>query len=578
MSSVSFSSCLETDTFSTDAFPSPPVAQSTARARRTSDRSPFAASTTDVDKVPSVERSMASLISLTPPTLKKAISHQSLIKRAGPLFSPSSSTQTLISPTREQEKEKRKERDPEKTPSKMRIFTPGRIPMPPMPSKQSHLSGSTSNDPTPQDQKRVSAGSVRKRLFSGSSLRRPSTSQSNKDEDAQSVLSCKSDQDMYINKTFFKPWISTQSSGPSFWEESPDTAPGSPTGSGVPFTNEPMSPTLGRYEHVRTCPPLTFSSPTLTRAARQRGFSVRSSNTVASMETDDESVLSGMSPRSHSATQSRFQRSNTITTTSRAPDVGIGQISSLGVNAVGPRPRTANGPASAPPRKSSDRPSTAQGAFHTGHQLSSAAAVERAFSYAKPTESPPAAMTSLPPPPRRNRPRPVLAPPTEESPHSPPALSPSASPAIPSSLPSPVQIASPALPTAVISLQPPPRRTPRPKISFEKFIHRRSIMKKPSFLDFDNDEDEDEVDVGDPEILDEREDVIELFDEPRSRVSSMRSMGVEDRRPPSLHSSSRNSSAKNLSVATGIRTPPLVSESFLDFARESFDSTRSDAF
>ena len=593
-STVSFASCLDPDAFPTDAFPSPPILPSPVRPRRISDR--CRPCTADVEKVQSAERGQGSLTPHTPPTLKKAISHQSLLKR-GPLFSASSSTQTLASPpNREQDKEN--DREKEKTPHKLRIFPHPRIPMPPMPLKHASSSTSTLIEPTPQDQKRASAGSVRKRLFSGSSLRRPSTSHSVKDEDSQSVFSFKSEQDLYINTSFFKPWISTQSSGPSHWEEaSPDTAPNSPThGALVPdaFTHvEPMSPILGRYEPVRTAPPLNFSSPTLTGAGRQRGFSVRSSNTVASIERDDESVLSGLSPRSLSNGQ-RFHRSNTFTATQR-PRAGSsisqgGKAESvLSVHSVGNRPRTAT--SSSVPRKVSDRPSTAQPSLHTGPQLSSVAAVERAFSYAKPSESPPPSVTSLPPPPRRNRPRPVIAPQIEEPPQpqpqpqlqlqlqlqSPksPATSPLASPIIPSPSPSSVQIAGPTPPPAVISLQPPPRRAPRLKISFEKIIHRRSIMKKPSFLDFDNDDGDDDGDGlgGDMDILGEgqKNDMVELFDEPRSQVPSMRSSS----RPTSSRApSSRTNSTRNSRGVPDLKSPPTASESFLDLARESFDTAR----
>ncbi|TEB38969.1 hypothetical protein FA13DRAFT_1724919, partial [Coprinellus micaceus] len=322
-STVSFASCVDPDAFPTDASPNPPIMTSPVRPRRISDQV-----TTDVEKVHSAEQS--SLTPHTPPTLKKAVSHQSLLKR-GPLFSASSSTQALPSPpNREQEKDNEKEK--EKTPHKMRIFPHPRIPMP---LKHSSSSTSTLIEPTPQEQKRVSGSSVRKRLFSGSSLRRPSTSHSVKDEDSQSVFSFKSEQDLYINTSFFKPWITTQSSGPSHWEEaSPDTAP-----------NSPIHGATGRYEAARTAPPLTFSSPTLTGAGRQRGFSVRSSNTVASIERDDDSVLSGLSPRSLSNGQ-RFHRSNTFTAAPR-PRAGssISQSgkaeSVLSVHSISTRPRTA---------------------------------------------------------------------------------------------------------------------------------------------------------------------------------------------------------------------------------------------
>ncbi|KAG6911616.1 hypothetical protein DXG01_011919 [Tephrocybe rancida] len=108
---------------------------------------------------------------------------------------------------------------------------------------------------------------------------------------------------------------------------------------------------------------------------------------------------------------------------------------------------------SAPPRLSV-RPSTSQASM-TSPTISERSSPISSIS------SPP--MTSLPPPPRRARPRATLV---EED---------------------------PILP----SLPPPPgRKFVRPKISVEKVLHRRSIMKKPSFLEISDDESNNDTDTG----------------------------------------------------------------------------------
>ncbi|KAG6832554.1 hypothetical protein H0H92_000183 [Tricholoma furcatifolium] len=130
---------------------------------------------------------------------------------------------------------------------------------------------------------------------------------------------------------------------------------------------------------------------------------------------------------------------------------------------------------SAPPRLAI-RPSTSQAS------MKSPAMSERSSPISR---SPSPSLASLPPPPRRSRPRATV-----------------------------VQD-DPALP----SLPPPPgRKYVRPKMSVEKVLHRRSIMRKPSFLEISDDE------------------------------------GYQD---------------------TDAESVELPSGSFLDLARESFDTTRS---
>ncbi|KAJ7293131.1 hypothetical protein C8J57DRAFT_16814 [Mycena rebaudengoi] len=102
-------------------------------------------------------------------------------------------------------------------------------------------------------------------------------------------------------------------------------------------------------------------------------------------------------------------------------------------------------------RSNSDHPSVRSGS------ISDASLFYQTVTPQPQPPSPPA-MMSLPPPPRRPKPRPTL--------------SRSNSEAVPSS-----------------PLSPPPRKTVRPKVSVEERMHRRAIMRKPSFLDIDDEMD-----------------------------------------------------------------------------------------
>ncbi|KAF6766626.1 hypothetical protein DFP72DRAFT_26524 [Ephemerocybe angulata] len=80
-SKISFASVL-----STEVLPSPPPVATHIRPRRVSDRSVFKPGVSDIDKTNTVDRK-PSFSPLTPPmTLKKALSHQSLIKRGSPFL------------------------------------------------------------------------------------------------------------------------------------------------------------------------------------------------------------------------------------------------------------------------------------------------------------------------------------------------------------------------------------------------------------------------------------------------------------------------------------------------------------
>lgn len=83
-------------------------------------------------------------------------------------------------------------------------------------------------------------------------------------------------------------------------------------------------------------------------------------------------------------------------------------------------------------------------------------------------------------------------------------------------------------------------------MSFEKAIHRRSLLRKPSFLEIDDDDDEEDANL----IENGKDDVIMLFDGPK-RTSGQREAVTDNR-------------------------VLFDSTSFLDLARESFDTVRSD--
>ncbi|TFK30872.1 hypothetical protein FA15DRAFT_751864 [Coprinopsis marcescibilis] len=402
------------------------------RPRRISDRGFLPPSHSELEKdVRGPERRNVSQAPLTPPaTLKKAISHQSLLKR-GPLFSAAPHTPTT------QPQVQTNTLSSQETPHKQRNFPHPRIPIPPIPlslrhSNSSH-SGLAEHNAVSKDQKRTSTsshGGSRKRLFSGSSMRRPSTSQSQRaEDDNQSVFSMKSDQDLIINTAFFKPWISTQSSSASFWDEAtPETVPNSP----IRGTAELGSP----QQVLQTSPISTLGRLEQINIQRQRGLSVRSAD--ASI-TDSESR--------NPEPMRRFKRSNSTLPSGSSPHMA---------------------------KKALTRPSTAQPAFNPADPAVPDP-IEQAY---KPSSSPPPMISSLPPPPRPRQRAQIVT--------QPEAIS------IPSRSPLPAVISVPLTPN-VVSLPPPPSRKPSIKAlsTIEKAMHRRSIMKKPSFLEIDDESDPD---------------------------------------------------------------------------------------
>ncbi|KAJ3853867.1 hypothetical protein EV368DRAFT_81173 [Lentinula lateritia] len=269
-------------------------------------------------------------------TLKKAVSHQSLSK-----MTSSSATSVSTPPPM-----------PEKGPRKQRSFHHPRIPLPQMPSLKHHSSGSAVPLLDGPEPKRGSMNGPptpsRKRLFSGSSTRRPSTSQETwGEDDHRSVFSLDREKSTPISPISTKP-----SSHSSFWDESgADATPSSPRASTMDYTPQQiMSPAEMLKLEADVRESLSLS--------RSRGMSIVSSSTVAS-ESDSTSPLPSLmsSIRSHGLlnTQPHPIRSNSMgsggmVVTPRLPRPSTGQsvssatlsntISTPGLVSLPPPPRS----------------------------------------------------------------------------------------------------------------------------------------------------------------------------------------------------------------------------------------------
>ncbi|KAJ6621156.1 hypothetical protein B0H10DRAFT_2215410 [Mycena sp. CBHHK59/15] len=294
-------------------------------------------------------------------TLRKSISHQSLSKR-GQSSSSSSFTAPLPEPVTG------------KAPRKQRSFH--RLPVLAIPLQLPLVDTTRASDPT---------SSGRKRLFSGSSSRRPSQSTPFAD-DVRSVISVPAPDS---DRTFASScWIDTD--------------------------QPPRSPTSAAYEYT----PQQIMSP-------EEMLRVEASVDAAYRRPRGESIVST------STAMSDYDR-----------DYGLLPTSSLG----GGRKRS-----------NSDHPSTRSNSVSESIHLQGLFYHQSMAPQPQPP-SPPALM-SLPPPPRRPKPRTATL------------------------VRSQSELATP--------LSPPPRKTLRPKISVEERMHRQSIMRKPSFLDIDDDTDKD---------------------------------------------------------------------------------------
>ena len=165
----------------------------------------------------------------SPRTVKKAASQQTLSKHFPGMGAASTSSIAT---------------EDGKALKKQRSFHTSRIPMPPLPAPFRHVNsflpqGSSAREEPPltKEQRRGSTQStsghtnqpaVRKRLFSGTSLRRSSSSQahSTTDDDAHSVFSLPIQDE---SPSFVNPFHSSDHVTSSFWDEATDPITGPPT-------------------------------------------------------------------------------------------------------------------------------------------------------------------------------------------------------------------------------------------------------------------------------------------------------------------------------------------------------------
>lgn len=203
-------------------------------------------------------------------TLKKASSHQSISKIAS--LSNPSTLSTPATPVVETALDR--------GPRKQRSFHHPRIPvsLPPLPLSLKHQPASGipfSDGHTSTETKRGSAsGPPRKRLFSGSSTRRPSTSLETLDDDHRSVFSLDRDRPSRSHSSNIKS---------SFWDEGGDV-PSSPQASTAEYTPQQiMSPADMLKLEADVQESLSSS--------RQRGMSIMSTSTMTS--DDNASSIHG---------------------------------------------------------------------------------------------------------------------------------------------------------------------------------------------------------------------------------------------------------------------------------------------
>lgn len=354
---------------------------------------------------------------------------------------------------------------PETTFRKQRNLAHPRLPIPliPLSARPSSANATFPSLPefggnqTPTSDPRRGSTSGRRRLFSGSSISKLSLSQQSSNDDTLSIFSLRSDHDPHPGP--YKP-LSTKVTRPSssFWDEASDHMPVSPVRSTVEYTPQVI---MSREELARLEESV---ENTPAYSTRSRGFSVLSTSTMASdYDKDDDFSPVGLSPpppasRPHSKQMQIRMSSNSF---SAKPSSILSR------------------PNSPPPSIMSTATAHHEGSMQTMSPVSSSPSPQTLM------------MTSLPPPPRRRRPTLISEPDLPDSP--------------PLPLPSHVSIQKSS--------------SMRAKFTVEKSLHRRSIMRKPSFLDIGDDSDQ----------------------------------------------------------ATESELDELVTGSFLDLARESFDTIRSDA-
>lgn len=431
-----------------------------------------------------------------PRTLKKPPSQQSLRRAAS--GSSSISSKTATSPDASENKKQRNSQQ-------------SRLPMPTLSLSIRTSFVSTPSHPRNGDPTSPSSISEqrrpRKRLFSNS--QRPSTSTCvSREDDSSSVLSLRSEHDSM--RTPYKSWAVTRNyskPSPSFWDEGADTTPSSPAVDYQPqaiMSRDELAKLDASVSNRETESPMDsrFPFPSVSRPE----------------VVHHEPSRVALSPPPSTKPGRRSARSSDMTLASSTSRSG--------------RPRR---PFTADPLVRVGSKETEIGATESRRRVASSAATH--------LDTIPDA-TSLPPPPRpriisgssvwsTSTTSTLIQSPVEQ-----PSSSKGKTLERPSTtISSPLQLDASGNGGSLIATRPVPRShtTSRGKSrtsGLEMAIHRRSIMRKPSFLEIDGESDQD----SEPEMVEKRD----------SLLLNMK--------PPSIDISSK----------TG--------ESFLDFARESFDT------
>ena len=449
----------------------------------------------------------------SPRTLKKASSQRSLNRGT----SPSSSVRTISCP--EQSSDKRTQR-----------HYHSRLPLPTLPLSIRTSFSSTPPQPFTRDPTSPSSTTevkkFRKRLFSNSS-QRPSTSTSipisPREDDSLSVFSVRSDND--TNLASYKPLAVTRQAPSSFWDECADTTPSSPAASHADYYPQAI---MSRDQLAK----LEASVTGLAESPQTHESSISPSIAAAEVEELQEqpdSVV--LSPTPSLQSERKSVQTSSVT------------LASLQSQSGSPR-----------------RPVTADPLMRVSKEREGSAAEPALSTDANSTSTIPpldstTGLTSLPPPPR-----PRLR--STNSIRSTTSVATTITSSVGQLNSSKVRLERPNTAITTTSpLQPgapgtgnlrPPllsfsksagaqtRSKARPSGVLEKTIHRRSIMRKSSFLDIDGEADPE------LEVKEKRDSLFVAIKASAGSVSSNGSIG-------------------------GSKT----GESFLDFARESFDTIRT---
>ncbi|KAH8099268.1 hypothetical protein BXZ70DRAFT_1009086 [Cristinia sonorae] len=459
-------------------------------------------------------------------TLKKAMSQSSLL---GKRYSANSVASSILS-----------NEDPSpiplKGPKKQRSFHHTRIPLPPLPSlryasSQTNTTSSIPNDsPTsssfsPTDSKRppTSPPHTRKRLFSGSSMRRNSQSQQNspisptQDDDLRSLASIDSSNDRRAKSA--KPIMMSFATFGNHVSLVTENACISPS-----WDDPPPPPPKRRESQQSEYVPQYIMSPEALlkleeelaaeaeRKNKQNALNAPSSSgTKFQLEPEDFGLQSSI--RRPSSTRSRTHSGASAASTSLA-HFSREDSSSSGDGAIGglsPRSRVAStksgkkGLSELEPSRIGSRSNSVM-----AHTVTRPPLGQRRPSTAQPRLSPPSSpstirhssperpSTALSPPPRARQPsRDQFLPGSSSNTTSPFNKRASIMPINPLS-PPPRRKNSQASTMVFSEAREPPREPPRlgptrPPSSFDpqRILARRSIMKKPSFLEIDDDAEHD---------------------------------------------------------------------------------------